>query len=46
MTIWNALMMSGVATIWVAMLSAVAYRARVAAEPAGDRAAPAPSSLN
>ena len=35
MTIWNACLMSGVATIWLAMLSAVAYRVRVA--DAGER---------
>jgi len=28
MTTWSALLMTAVATIWIAMLSAVAYRVR------------------
>jgi hypothetical protein len=31
MNSWAAILMSGVASIWVAMLSAVAYRVRVRA---------------
>jgi hypothetical protein len=31
MTMWNALLMAAVATIWIAMLSAVAYRVRTTA---------------
>jgi len=30
MTLWNAFMMTAVATIWIAMVSAVAYRVRAA----------------
>ena len=36
MTMWTAILMTGVAAIWLAMVSAVAYRVR-AATSAGER---------